>query len=317
MPKTKLAIPESFLGEESFELKVGSNMKKVWAIELDLLSELDKVCSKLGIKYFLVYGSLLGAKRHGGIIPWDDDIDVGMLRADYNKLCRVCKEEFQLPYFFQTNETDPGSARGHAQLRNSGTTGILRGEMENGKCKYRFNQGIFIDIFIFDNVPDDSEEANSFANELTAIKNRICLLRHRSYAYEKSFLFGLRSCGIRRIIQNFWLRIKELLFHFDSLAEACNELETVAQRYADRNTKMVAPVTFMPKSSRFCALNRSILENLTRVDFNFLSVLAPVDYEAMLRPCYGNWHEHVIGSSMHGGVFMDVDKPYTEYLPKL
>ena len=146
----KLSLPSGFLEEEvRCDYTVSKEMKKVWAVELDLLSEFQRVCKLHDLKYSVCGGTLLGAIRHKGFIPWDDDIDVMMMRDEYEKLCKLA-DEFKHPYFFQTEETDPGSLRGHAQLRNSETTGILKREL---KFKRPFNQGVFIDIFPLDNCP--------------------------------------------------------------------------------------------------------------------------------------------------------------------
>ena len=80
-----------------------------------------------------------------------------MLRKDFEKLNEVAPAEFKKPYFWQTEETDKGSARGHAQLRNSDTTGIIKNEYEHQRNN-NFNQGIFIDIFPFDTVIDSEEK---------------------------------------------------------------------------------------------------------------------------------------------------------------
>ena len=96
---SKGCFPADFLKEEiRCEYKVTQDLKKIWMVGLDILFELDKVCKKHNLKYFLLWGSLLGAIRHKGFIPWDDDIDVGMLRSDYEKLFSL-KEEFDAPYF--------------------------------------------------------------------------------------------------------------------------------------------------------------------------------------------------------------------------
>ena len=80
---------------------VSSKTKKIWNIELDMLKLLDDICKKYSLKYFVAYGTLLGAVRHKGLVPWDDDIDVFMLRDDYNKLARIAPAEIQSPYFFK------------------------------------------------------------------------------------------------------------------------------------------------------------------------------------------------------------------------
>ena len=126
----KLEIADSFYQEEErCGYVVSAHMKKVWAVELDLLYQLQQVCEKYGIKYYGSGGTILGAERHKGMIPWDDDIDIMMLRDQYDLLCAHA-DEFKEPYFLQTFDTDEGYFRGHAQLRNSNTTGVLVEEVK-------------------------------------------------------------------------------------------------------------------------------------------------------------------------------------------
>ncbi len=141
-------VIESLHAEEICGFYVNEKMKLVWKTELELLKKFISVCEKYNLKYYMAGGSLLGAIRHSGFIPWDDDIDIDMPRDDYNKLLEIAKYEFTDPIFFQTTYTEQNYVRPHAQIRNSNTTAIVSHE----KGLY-FNQGIFIDIFPLDSVP--------------------------------------------------------------------------------------------------------------------------------------------------------------------
>ena len=144
---SKGAFPEDFLKEETrCEFRITEKQKKIWMIELDMLMEFMRVCEKHGLKYYIVFGTLLGTIRHNGFIPWDDDIDVCMPRDDYERFLKLA-DEFEAPVFLQIPETDPGYFYSHPKLRNSNTTGFsdIRG------C-FGFNSGLWIDIFPLDKV---------------------------------------------------------------------------------------------------------------------------------------------------------------------
>ena len=83
-----------------------SKLHEIQGIELKILREVDRICKKHNIKYFLGGGTLLGAIRHHGFIPWDDDADIMMLREDYDKFCEIAESEMPPSMSFQTNEND-------------------------------------------------------------------------------------------------------------------------------------------------------------------------------------------------------------------
>ena len=78
---------------------VTSHRKKLWNVQIGLIKEFERICKKHNIKWFAFYGTLLGAARHKGFIPWDDDVDVAMLRPDYNKFLDIAADEIKYPYF--------------------------------------------------------------------------------------------------------------------------------------------------------------------------------------------------------------------------
>jgi len=118
-------IPKEFLKEETLcDFLVTEERKKLWMISLDMLLEFDRICKQHNIKYYLMGGTLLGAIRHKGFVPWDDDTDVMMLREDYEKFKKL-EHEFQQPYFLQTPQNDPGNLYSTIRIRNSNTTMLV------------------------------------------------------------------------------------------------------------------------------------------------------------------------------------------------
>ena len=122
--------------------------RRMQLTELDMLVDFDRVCRKNGISYVLFGGSLLGAVRHQGYIPWDDDADIGMLREDYERFKAHMDELDPAVCYFQDHDTDPEYRWGYGKLRRTGTKYVRVGQ-EHLKCK----TGIFVDVFPLDDIP--------------------------------------------------------------------------------------------------------------------------------------------------------------------
>jgi len=121
-------------------------LKRIKEIEMELMAEIDRICKKHNITYFLVGGSMLGAVRHQGFIPWDDDMDIGMLRDDYDKFRKVCPDELKANLRYQSFDTEPTSHYIFDKVR-------LEDTYFNTKFSNRFDDiqnGIFIDVLVFD-----------------------------------------------------------------------------------------------------------------------------------------------------------------------
>ena len=140
--------------------------KTIQKIDLVLLKELDRVCRIVGVGYFICGGTMLGYRRHGGFIPWDDDIDVGMLREDYYKLLKEGPKYFGEDFFLQTRQNDPTIPYLFSKLRLNGTSYIT-----TFNEKRKFHKGICVDLFPFDYLPNSLNEQLHFRNKVTFWKN--------------------------------------------------------------------------------------------------------------------------------------------------
>lgn len=146
--------------------KLMEQTKTIQKIDLVLLKELDRVCRIIGVGYFVCGGTMLGYKRHGGFIPWDDDIDVGMLRTDYNKLLKEGPRYFGHDFFLQTRQNDPTIPYLFSKLRMNGTSYIT-----TFNEKRKFHKGICVDLFPFDYIPNSLNERQHFYNSVILRKN--------------------------------------------------------------------------------------------------------------------------------------------------
>ena len=136
--------------------------------ELEILKAFIKACSELEIGYYLLGGTLLGAVRHKGFIPWDDDIDVGMPRKDYDIFLEKGQALLPEHLFLQTHKTDPEFPGAFAKIRNSNTT-LIESSLRNRKI----NPGVWIDIFPLDYYPDDPQKGKKMRKKWNRYSYRI------------------------------------------------------------------------------------------------------------------------------------------------
>jgi lipopolysaccharide cholinephosphotransferase len=306
MVDLKLKIPKEFLDEEVRSgYTISRQMKEVWAVQLDLFAEFDRVCRKYNITYIASGGTMLGAVRHKGYIPWDDDMDLMLMRDQYDKLCEVATKEFKHPYFFQFEGTEPTMHRWFARLRNSNTTAIQKMELS---CHPQYNQGIFIDIFPMDGVPDDKAEYE----RLLRLGNHYRKLYYIFYSFDYPY-WNDDSPSWKKVIKKsanlFFGHISRSL-HLTHWAY--KKAESVSKAYSNRATDFISLLTFQMDNFGH-ALRRSDMNDIIEIDFEFLKMPVPANYDEHLRRKYGDYMTPVNNPNFHGDLIVDTNVGYKDY----
>ena len=134
-------------------------LKKLHIVQLNMLKDIDVFCRKYDIHYFAVSGTALGAVRHKGYIPWDDDIDIAMLRDDYLKMLEH-RDELQPKYTLFSADCENKYYNFVPIISMNDTRMIVP------LSKDVFDTGIFIDVFLYENIPDDPQEAKKYISKL-------------------------------------------------------------------------------------------------------------------------------------------------------
>lgn len=281
--------PENFYREEIRSgYRISPEMKKIWACQLNLLAELQKVCDRNGLKYWLDSGSLLGAIRHQGYIPWDDDIDVVMFRDDYDRLVKLSKEEFRPPFVFQTAYSEKEFVRGHAQLRDTRTSAIIPSEIHKS-----FNQGVFIDIFVLDGASNEPEKEERQLRKAKHLRRKLELL----------------ACPIRsQSLKNIPTAIKYKILYpgFKNKIRIYRKYENIFRGNKISECDYVYTATFRALSKK---RDRHIYDKTLMMDFEYMKQPVPAGYDKLLKLLYGDYMKPVMCPSMHGTLILDPDTP--------
>lgn len=236
----------------------GYNIRDIQMKMLAILVEVDRLCKKYCISYVLDSGTLLGAVRHKGFIPWDDDIDIAMLRADYDKFKTVAKELRQ-PYVFE----DMDSRKDYPNLFGKCYDTETRYVQQN-TVHLDIQKGIFLDIFPMDNIDAGSKRIQC---RLTASLNTIRCLKQRTepFALRHVFYLPFLMLSIQKI----------------------NFLALRAMTKKDgQTTDLVCPIC--QSGTAKPSFKRSMFENIRRTEFEGTLLPIPVEFDEYLHGYYNS-----------------------------
>ncbi len=295
----------SLEAEERCGHLVTTDMKKLWAAQMGLLKELQRICQKHGIKYYAIEGTLLGAVRHGGYIPWDDDIDVGMLSDDYDRFCKVVADELPPYYQFQHFSTQDGINVGIARIRDSRTTSCTNHEYRLLADTEDYNCGIFVDIFPMFGAPD-----SKIKRKLQTLKAYFYNFGTIGFLEEKK----LKADGKEKADNGFtqrcistWRALSKFMGYDKMAQKRYNALKMY------KNEARIGLIGFYGYQDKFI-WDKSYFDETVELPFEDMTISCPKEYDKILKHRYGDYNVFVKGTSVHTFAVVDADTPYKEKL---
>lgn len=273
---------------------VTDRRKRLWNIEIEILQDIQKVCQKNDIQYFLIYGAALGAVRHKGFIPWDDDIDIGMLRSDFDRFVSAYSANGNKKYCFQYGCSRKGEESTFLRIRSRNSTAIIRSQ-KSKNCTH----GVFVEVYPYDQIPDNKILRILQLKTCTVLK--LLLDERFNGVYVKSSLISL----IRFLSKPFSNQaIWNIWHHFCS-------------KYNGSNNKYISTPAMPNYQKEGDIYLRSDFNGVINESFESINVSIPVGFENMLKQNYGDYMQlppvEERGKYHERIVFFDPDKPYTDY----
>lgn len=245
-------------------------LRHVQLIQLEILQEIKRICMENDITYWLTYGTLLGAIRHKGFIPWDDDLDIGMLRIDYERFLEIATKKLNPDFILQTWELDKYYPLPFAKVRKQGTI-YTEYQFRNSKTL----NGIYVDIFPYDNYGDNFMQGFN----LKLIK-----------------LMMLSKCGIKSWNELGHFNIKKYITHIPTrlLSHFFTREKLIAdyKKNAIKYNKKVCNCYFSQGFDHYATTSvipHYILEYFQEITFENDSFTIPIEYDKFLRLSYGDY----------------------------
>lgn len=268
---------------------------KVKNVELEILEQFMKICDVLQLRWYAGYGTVLGAVRHKGFIPWDDDVDVVMPRKDYEIFCEKAKELLPENMFLQTMETEEEYYQPFAKLRRSDTT-----FWEIGTQHDHINHGIYMDIFPLDGYPTKKIDELIFKFKRVVYDN---------FLYQNGNIGELG--GYRKVFATFYRIFKGKL----SKKEAAKRKEMLAKRIPYDTAELVSClVEDTPKAE---AVLQAVYGDGEKALFEYLLIRIPKQSDLYLKKLYGDYMQFPPEDQripLHTCTIIDAEKSYLEYL---
>ena len=242
--------------------------RQIQLVELEILDEFERLCRLGGLRYYIIAGTLLGAVRHKGFIPWDDDMDVAMPRKDFERFFTFCQTALAPEFFFQSLETDQNCPFFHYKLRKNGTF-----VEEPGLKKIEMHKGIFIDIFPLDGCPEKDLSGKLFFKWFEQLRSGIQAQVNPDFVcgYTKSYARATHTL-IKKLPRSVLIGIWKLTSRISSLCFK-KKLCTVCGRHG-----------YPGETYQTAWYQETVF-----LDFEGRKLPAPAGWDAMLTNLYGDY----------------------------
>ncbi len=248
-------------------------LRNIQKMDFYVLKEIKRVCEKNNIPYFLIGGTLIGAIRHKGFIPWDDDIDIAMLRPDFERFLEVCKTDLGQEFFLQTPLNESNCADyGLARIRLNETKIIIE-----SRKSAKLHEGFYVEVFPYDKLPDNKISQFFYGNWFPVLK--------RVYAIRKGYKPHPRTLYARVAVNFFNALLKPV-----STEKLKKKLDSYHLKYAQKNTKKL----FLLSGAWGYKRESHPVERFaqfTTAEFEGETFTIPADYDGFLKEQYGNYME--------------------------
>lgn len=275
-------------------------MERLKSCELEMLKVFIKICDQLNLKYYLVEGTLLGAVRHKGFIPWDDDIDVGMPRDDYDRFLKEAQQYFPSHYFIQSIQSEPEYHTNFAKIRDNRTTFI-----ESSVKNQKINHGVYIDIFPIDYAFEDKKQRKILkAREIICTRriSQVFSVPQRKRRFYRQFISRVFAIYAKCK----YPEMRQAVLAREKLYTELKSSKLVTNYGSAWGDKEIMPVEWYGEG--------------VFLEFEGLSVRVPTEYDKWLSQVYGNYMQFPSPEKRvphHYAEVIDPDRPYTEYINKV